>query len=82
MNAANTYSGGTTITAGEIVANVGGSSSASSSALGTGTGTVTISGGKLLIGSTSSSTGTYSYYNPIILNSGVLQFNDGYTHVK
>jgi fibronectin-binding autotransporter adhesin len=81
LNVANTYSGGTTITAGEIIANVGGTSATSGSSLGTGTSTVTLTGGRLLIGSTTSSSGTFTYYNPIILNGGTLQANDGITHV-
>jgi len=81
LNVANTYAGGTYITAGQITANVAGTSSSSGSSLGVGTSTVTISGGRLLIGSTASSNATWTAYNPVALNGGVLQANDGIVHL-
>ncbi len=78
----NSYSGGTEINAGTLIASTGNTSATSDSALGAYTGTVTINGGTLLAGLTSSSSSIINFYNPVVLDSGVLESNDGYTHLK
>jgi fibronectin-binding autotransporter adhesin len=76
LTGSNTYSGGTTLSAGTLAVGNGGNENASA----LGTGTVTLTGGLLWFQPGSTST-PYTFANSFVLNGGIIRGEDGNQHL-